>query len=135
MVESAAEHFGIASIDDYNVTDHSVYSSYKVEQRLSEIFGGVVEYHTTEYYNSHPSLIYPQGTIIVYSDYYLDEASGKYIPGIKVSTGTHYAIDLPFITKTLEESVAILMQCKTKWDNKLNCEDQVVNETLILNRN
>lgn len=134
MVESAAVHFGIATIDDNHVTNHTVYSSEFVEYRISQVFGKVIEYHTTEYYNTHPSLIYPEGTVIVYSDYYKDK-DGNDVPGVKISTGVNYAIDLPFITKCVEQSIEFLMGKTSFWDNKLNCEDEVIGERLVLNRN
>lgn len=41
MVESAAVHFGIATIDDNHITNHTVYSSEKTEERINESAGDI----------------------------------------------------------------------------------------------
>lgn len=119
--------------------------------------GGNIEYHTTEYYNiEHKTEIYPAGTILIYSDYKTD-AQGKLVPGVKVSDGLAYVIDLPFITEqeeaaleiadeALEQSTealeavnavqTLIDEKETSWDNKITCSDEPVqNETLVLTRN
>lgn len=122
---------------------------------LSEGGGGggnaKIEYHTTEYYREHPSTIYDAGTIVVYSDYKKD-GQGQDIPGVKISDGLGYAVDLPFITadvddilelveqlqqqvEDLSDDVETLNQKASEWDNKVNIEDNVINETLVFNRN
>lgn len=82
---------------------------YRVKPLLEEGGGGGggdanLEYHTTEYYNSHPMTVYPKGTIIVYSDYKLDD-EGKLVPGIKISDGLAYVVDLPFITEDVDNII------------------------------
>lgn len=123
---------------------------------LSEGGGGgggnaKLEYHTTQYYNEHPSTIYEAGTIIVFSDYKKD-GQGQDIPGVKISDGLAYALDLPFITSNIDDiqelveqlqqqveqlssDVEVLNQKASDWDNKVNIEDDVQNETLVFNRN
>lgn len=112
--------------------------------------GGNIEYHTTQYYDTeHKTEIYPAGTILIYSDYKTD-AQGKLVPGVKVSDGLAYVVDLPFITEQEEAALEIadealeianavattLEQKEQSWDNKITCSDEPVqNETLIFTRN
>lgn len=136
--------------------------------------GRDVEYHDTQYYYEHRTTAFPQGVILVYSDYKLDEESGTYIPGVKIADGVTQVQYLPFINQDTEEEVqeiseemeAVTQQVETVtqqvgevtqqvetvttsvetlsetieeksvvWDNKLNYEDDIVDETLVFNRN
>lgn len=56
-----------------------------------------VKYATTEYWNSHPTIVSMRGTIYIYSDYSKDP-EGRDIAGFKVGDGNAYLIDLPFST-------------------------------------
>jgi len=75
-----------------------------------------------------------EGEMIIYTDYreesYLDdkgEPQTRYIPAIKIGTGNAYLGDLQFAVVTPEE-IAF-------WNNKLNVDEDVVNEKLIFTRN
>lgn len=63
-----------------------------------------VIYNTTNGWNSQPEFVPKSGTIIVYLDKYSYKNEGEtvYVPGIKVSDGNAYLIDLPFITDRIE---------------------------------
>ena len=92
-----------------------------------------VQYHTAEYWNSQLNYIPDQGQIIVYSDSNL----------IKIGDGTTYLVDLPYITDfisqqlqqhTTNTNIHISTAERILWNNKLNLEDTVENQTLQLNR-
>ena len=101
----------------------------------------------TEYWNSQIGYIPGNGDIIVYTDKgVIDDGSGttKNVPGIKMGDGLAYCVDLPFvgddIAKTLIEHINDLSKHVTeeeraRWNNKINCENYVQEETLVLNRN
>ena len=75
------------------------------ENNVISVSGGTgkaAEYHTTQYYYEHRTTVYPQGSILVYSDYRQDE-QGNNIPGIKVADGTTMVQYLPFITEQSDE--------------------------------
>lgn len=106
-----------------------------------------IHFNTTEYWNNERTI--PQaGEIIIYSDYKSIEKDGVQIPvpGIKIGSGNAYVQDLAFIGEA--DSEALLSHIadaaahttpleKQFWNNKLNVDDaaEVVNETLVLNRN
>jgi hypothetical protein len=107
-----------------------------------------ISYNTTHYWNMMGGFIPKAGEIIIYSDYKKVTVDGKKvnIPGIKIGTGNAYVQDLAFIGEA--DSEALLSHIadaaahtssleKQFWNNKLNVDDaaEVVNETLVLNRN
>jgi hypothetical protein len=103
-----------------------------------------IEYGTTEYWNNKTGYRPEKGHIIVYSDYSVDSQTGMYIPNLKIADGTTFVQDLPFcmnyVEQLLQDHMADTVSHVTEedrqfWDNKINCEDTVVNETLIINRN
>ena len=78
-----------------------------------------------------------QGKIIIYSDKY------NGVPAIKIGDGTTFLVDLPFITDILSQqlqehitntTIHVSSEEKAFWNNKLNLEDVVQEETLRLNR-
>jgi len=86
------------------------------------------------------------GDILIYLDketIIQDNQSIK-IPGIKIGDGVSYGIDLPFVGDEIMAALLahigdtvshITSAERTFWNNKINCDDTVTGETLILNRN
>lgn len=83
-----------------------------------------------------------KGDILVYTDKEI-LSDNITVPGIKIGDGLAYGIDLPFVGDDIAEdllnhikntTVHITAAERTKWNNKINCEDSVNNETLILTR-
>ena len=84
------------------------------------------------------------GEVIIYTD--KAQIDGVNIPGVKIGTGNAYVQDLPFVADDLADSLVthindtsmhITSEERSRWDNKLNVDDDyaVVNKTLIFNRN
>lgn len=101
---------------------------------------------TTENWKKSLNFIPLKGEILVYLDYATKEENGKIvnIPNFKVGDGLAYGIDLPFVGDNvraeIEEHIKnsgmhITGEERIFWNNKLNCEDEVDGEVLILNRN
>lgn len=97
---------------------------------------------TTEYWNSQPSFVPDNCTIIIYTDKYNNQSTT--IPGIKIGDGNTYCIDLPFInddiTIQLNEhinntDIHVTPQDKIFWNNKLNYDNLILEENLIFTRN
>lgn len=105
-----------------------------------------IEYHTTQYFEEHHTTVYAEGTIIVFSDYKKDEQEQD-VPGIKIADGVTRVLDLPFINQDadiqeleervdeVESDVETLNTKSTTWDNKVNIEDNIQDETLVFTRN
>ena len=100
---------------------------------------------TTAQLNSDISYIPQKGEVRLYLDKTTITQDGQTItiPGIKVGDGLAYGVDLPFlgddILQQLLDHIAnttlhITQQERIFWNNKINCEDEVSEETLILNR-
>ena len=96
--------------------------------------GAQIIYNTSEYWNSHPTLISQRGYIYVYSDWAQD-SQGRDVAGLKVGDGQAYLIDLPFTeqigTEHLNDMVHhITEEERTFWNNKVRCymegEDRIV---------
>lgn len=111
---------------------------------------------TTANWNNARGFIPFAGEIIIYTDYssYTVTEEGqtvtKYVPNIKIGTGNAYVQDLPFVDKDLRDrlmahindyDIHVSLGEKAFWNNKLNYDDtlevndELVNETLVLNRN
>lgn len=101
-----------------------------------------IKVDTTTNWTAKNTFIPKKGDIIIY----LDKATvnNKNIPGIKIGDGLAYGIDLPFVGDDIANdllnhisntTVHITAAERTKWNNKLNCENTVVGETLMLTRN
>lgn len=97
---------------------------------------------TTTNWNARTTFIPGKGDIIIYLDK-ATSTNNKVIPGIKIGDGLAYGIDLPFVGDDIAENllnhinnttVHITAAERTKWNNKINCEDSVNDETLILTR-
>jgi hypothetical protein len=107
-----------------------------------------IHYNTTHYWDCQIGYIPKAGEIIIYSDYQVVEIDGhtQYIPGIKVGSGNGYVQDLAFLGNSDTELLAQHISDNLRhinegernfWNNKININDasEVVNETLIFNRN
>ena len=112
---------------------------------------------TTENWNNATGFIPLQGEIILYTDYkkQTKKVDGETIeiniPGIKVGDGMAYVQDLPFIDGDLRSrlmnhindmEIHATMGEKLFWNNKINVDDdyesvhdELVEETLVINRN
>ena len=97
---------------------------------------------TTTNWNERTTFIPNKGDIIIYLD--KRNVNGVNIPGIKIGDGLAYGIDLPFVGDDIavdllahinNTTVHITAAERVKWNNKINCEDTVINETLVLTRN
>lgn len=97
---------------------------------------------TTTNWNERTTFIPNKGDIIIYLD--KRNVNGVNIPGIKIGDGLAYGIDLPFVGDDIaadllshinNTTVHITAAERIKWNNKINCEDEVTNETLVLFRN
>ena len=120
-----------------------------------------VKRDTTENWNNARGFIPLAGEVIVYTDYevktYMVEEYGQmvmktaYVPNIKIGTGNAYVQDLAFVDERTRDilmehinnhDIHVTLQEKLFWNNKINVDDayeqthdELVNETLILNRN
>lgn len=101
---------------------------------------------TTANWDSKLLYIPEAGDIIIYIDKGTIEVDGSMVdvPGVKIADGLAYCVDLPFVGDDLSKAliehinnnaIHITEQERIKWNNKLNCQDVVQNETLMLNRN
>lgn len=84
-----------------------------------------------------------KGDILIYTDKET-LTDNTFVPGIKIGDGLAYGIDLPFVGDDITEDLLthindtvkhITSAERTKWNNKITCEDTVSNEILILTRN
>ena len=112
---------------------------------------------TTARWNAAVGFTPLKGEIIIYDDYQTVtyEENGvtktKKIPGVKIGTGNGYVQDLPFVDEDLRDrlmehinniEIHVTLGDKAFWNNKINVDDsyemvhdELVDETLILNRN
>lgn len=87
--------------------------------------------------------------LYIYTDYKTIEQDGKsyFLPGLKMGDGKSYLIDLPFINNGIDSQfeqvildhlnnkiIHISPEERSFWNNKLNYQSQLINETLVLNR-
>lgn len=106
---------------------------------------------TTAEWITQSSVIPTAGTILIYTDHgtYTDENDNNItVPGIKISDGSTPLIDIPFVGDDIHKEIMdtlnnhindnirhITAGERDFWNNKLNCEDIVINNNLIFNRN
>lgn len=121
---------------------------------VGDITGKNIMIGTTAEWATHYNYVAPRGTILIYSDHGTVETNvngtvvERTVPGIKITDGSTPIIDLPFvgddeiaaIHKELDDHVNdnvrhITAAERTKWNNKINCNDTVQNNNLIINRN
>lgn len=84
----------------------------------------VVEYGTTEYWNSKPDFIGVRGVIYIYSDWAKTD-DDKYIAGFKVGDGVTLLSDLPFTDQMWADHINdavrhISQKDRDRWDNKVS---------------
>ncbi len=101
----------------------------------------IAEYHTTEEWNQQRDYIPKAGALIIYSDKSTVTKDGVdyYQPSFKIGDGVSYLIDLPFFDDYIINHINdaerhITAQEREFWNNKINCKDNVLDETLIINR-
>ena len=126
------------------------YDTDEVQAILDRVVAGgaVAKSKTTAEWNASSGFIPEAGELIIYSDYQTVTEGGetRYIPGIKIGSGNAYVQDLAFMgARDSEILIAHIHDAimhttaaeKAFWNNKLNVNDssEVVEETLILNRN
>ncbi len=104
---------------------------------------------SAQQWNLDISIISEKNVLYIYTNYKTIEQDGEEIllPGLKVGDGTSYLIDLPFLNS--EDNSAINQQIldhindnvvhitaeeRSFWNNKLNYQSQLINETLVLNK-
>lgn len=128
---------------------------YIKKQRSLSLYIGQNQYscklrnETTQYWTDNAMYIPGRDEIIVYSD--RSVIDGIRIPGVKIGDGNAHVVDLPFLDQELadllsrlaksiddhirDSAVHITEEERCYWNNKLNCEDNVLAEILVLNRN
>lgn len=93
-----------------------------------------------------PAYIAPENTIIVYTDAtsYIENNETIFVPSIKISDGITPVVDLPFVNDDIRNSllqhienqnIHVTAEKQTFWNNKINCNDEVINNNLVLTRN
>lgn len=110
---------------------------------------------TTIEWQSHYNQVYPRGTIVIYSDHGTiteidsnQQEITKTVPGIKIADGSTPLIDAPFVGDDVAATIRseindhindnvrhITAEERAFWNNKINCNDTVSQNNLILNRN
>ena len=101
----------------------------------------VVEVDITDNWNQRTDYIPSKGKIIIYLDKNKKIIDNETInvPAIKIGDGLAYLIDLPFIDDLFIDhinniNIHITEEKQAFWNNKINCNDEVINETLQLIR-
>ena len=106
------------------------------------INGNQIIIKTTTEWQSQLNYVPKKGEILVYTDKQILN-NNKTVAGVKIGDGMAYCIDLPFIGDDIAENLLIHIQDATVhitqeernfWNSKLNCQDIVEDEILILNR-
>ena len=101
-----------------------------------------IEYDTTSSWNEKRDYVPKEGTIVIYSDKSTIQKDNQqyYQPSFKIGDGNTYLVDLPFfddyIANHINNSTIHISEAeRTFWNNKINCDEIVSEETLIFNRN
>ena len=101
-----------------------------------------IEYDTTSSWNEKRDYVPKEGTIVIYSDKSTIQKDNQqyYQPSFKIGDGNTYLVDLPFfddyIASHISNSAIHVSEAdRTFWNNKINCDEIVSEETLIINRN
>ena len=101
---------------------------------------------TTDFWNNNKQYIPSAGEIVIYLNYrFIDEGEENKIgvAGLKIGDGKTYVVDLPFLgdidqsiyNHVNNTNIHVSEQDREFWNNKLNCENEIFEETLFLNRN
>ena len=105
--------------------------------------GMKMEIGSTVEWQARLNYIPNKGDILIYTDKET-LSDNTTVPGIKIGDGLAYGIDLPFVGDDIAEdllshinntTIHMTAAERTKWNNKITCEDTVSDETLILTRN
>lgn len=100
-----------------------------------------IQIGTTTELNHDLSYIPKKDQILIYLD--KTTIDGAAIPGIKIGDGLAYCADLPFVGDDIVSQLLahiadtvlhVSPEEREFWNNKLNCENQINNEVLTLNR-
>lgn len=121
---------------------------------LGDITGKNILVNTVSGWQTQYTYVAPRGMILIYTDRgtvteTVNNAEvTKTVPGIKIGDGSTPIIDLPFVGDDVIAAVRselnthindnirhITAAERTAWNNKINCEDTVTNNNLILTRN
>lgn len=117
---------------------------------MGDAAGQNIMFGTTAEWQARYNFVAPRGTIMIYTNHGTVEINGATIavPGIKVGDGSTPSIDLPFVGDAVKQELLIIInnhindnirhitaEERTFWNNKINCEDTVNSNNLILNRN
>ena len=104
---------------------------------------------TTAQWNADITTISEKGVLYIYTDYKTIEQDGRecLLPGLKIGDGTSYLVDLPFINDGDNSAfndmlldhinnnvIHITDSERAFWNDKLNYQSRLINETLVLNR-
>ena len=95
---------------------------------------------TTANWNNARGFIPLSGEIIIYTDYRTEtsveggQTVTKNVAGIKIGDGNAYVQDLPFQSGVTEKDITFWNN-KLNYDNTLEINNELVNETLVFNRN
>ena len=111
----------------------------------NSINGVNIQVKTVEEWNNNLNYTPFAGEIDIYLNYkYIIKNETQIgVSGIKIGDGNSYLVDLPFLGEVEEifydhinnNTVHITAEERQFWNNKLNCENQIIEETLFLTRN
>lgn len=121
---------------------------------VGDLIGSNIVLGTTSEWAARNTYVAPAGTIVIYTDHgtITETVNGsqvtKTVPGIKIGDGSTPIIDKPFVGDDVIAAIRAEMQAhinntivhitaaeRLSWNNKINCEDTVSNNTLVLTRN
>lgn len=106
-----------------------------------------IKAYTKDFWDQNRDYIPKMGEIAIYLNYkYINKEDGSQIgvAGLKIGDGKTYLIDLPFLgdvdqskfDEHIQNTTIHITQAERDfWNNKLNCENMIIEETLFLNRN
>lgn len=121
---------------------------------LGDLAGSNVIVNTTAGWQSNYNYIAPRGMVLVYTDHGTvtetvnNEEITKTVPGVKIGDGSTPVIDLSFVGDDVIAQIRselnthindnvrhITAAERTFWNNKINCNDTVNTNNLVLTRN
>ena len=106
---------------------------------LGDITGKNIIIGNNTEWGQHYNFVAPRGTILIYSDggsYTNDQEVTIAVPKIKIGDGSTPAVDLPFVGDDHYKNTVIHITDAERafWNHKIDCEDTVANNNLILKR-
>lgn len=135
---------GSAGITDYNrLKNKPCINGVELAGYLTSEGLHIVSEDTVEGWAEHPTYVPRNGEIVLYTNYAEDE-HGNPIPAIKVGDGNAFIADLPFVGDDIRSNLLehindrvahVTDEEREFWNNKLNYDYNIGDETLILNRN